>query len=99
MSGFEMSLKCDEPDCDVKIACPDYGPQYIDTPCPECGANLLTEKDFEDAEPFRLLMVQLHAAGIAKSPDKEGGGVLLNFNQHKGKTRIELSNPAEGGDT
>lgn len=90
MTGFVMTLKCDEPDCDVEIECPDYGPNKVGTPCPKCGSSLLTQKDFEDAEPFRLLMVELHKAGIAKHPGTGGEGVLLGFNQHKGKTTITV---------
>ncbi len=42
-------LKCDADGCDYKdmtISFEDYE-QYINAPCPECGANLLTEADYE----------------------------------------------------
>lgn len=42
-------LRCDANGCDYEdltINVNDYG-QYVNAPCPECGANLLTEVDYE----------------------------------------------------
>lgn len=42
-------LKCDAPDCeysDMSISVETYK-DYIDAPCPNCGANLLTQADFD----------------------------------------------------
>ena len=40
-------LKCDADGCDYKdMNINDYE-QYVNAPCPECGANLLTEADYE----------------------------------------------------
>lgn len=97
MSTVQMSLKCDEPNCNVEIDCPDYGPQYIDTPCPECGANLLTKEDFDDAEPMRLMFAILEKAGLTKDSAAKDA-VEVRFNQHNGKTALEF-NAQKGGDT
>ena len=42
-------LKCDAPECDysdMSITVDSYE-EYIDAPCPDCGANLLTQADFD----------------------------------------------------
>ena len=48
---FEVQIegiKCDNPTCDYKdnsVTIKEYE-SYLNRPCPKCGANLLTEKDF-----------------------------------------------------
>ena len=45
-------LKCDTSDCnyaDMSINSKDYE-QYIDAPCPECGASLLTQADYDSVQ-------------------------------------------------
>ena len=42
-------LRCDAPDCDfidMDITLDQY-PNYLNAPCPKCGANLLTQEDFD----------------------------------------------------
>ena len=42
-------LRCDAPDCDysdMDIDVEEYS-KYIDAPCPDCGANLLTQADYD----------------------------------------------------
>lgn len=42
-------IKCDNPGCtymDESVAIADY-PNWINRPCPLCGANLLIEKDYK----------------------------------------------------
>ena len=42
-------LKCDAFDCDysdMEIDVEEYS-KYVDAPCPDCGANLLTKADYE----------------------------------------------------
>lgn len=51
-------IVCDNPECDFKI--PNRDPviqvedmdlrPYLNMPCPKCGENLLTEKDYIDSE-------------------------------------------------
>lgn len=43
-------LVCDAPKCDwedMSIKVEDYE-QYVDSPCPECGENILTQEDYKD---------------------------------------------------
>lgn len=41
-------IKCDAEGCDYRedIQSEDYS-EWVDRPCPDCGANLLTEADFK----------------------------------------------------
>jgi predicted RNA-binding Zn-ribbon protein involved in translation (DUF1610 family) len=46
----EYSIECDNEQCDYKIKSPTGDPNedisgYVNTPCPQCGENLLTEQD------------------------------------------------------
>ena len=47
----EFLIVCDNKNCDFKIPNETGDPninikQYLNTPCPKCGENLLTEKDY-----------------------------------------------------
>lgn len=46
ISGIKCDA-CDYRDDDVKLS--EY-PEYVNKPCPECGANLLTEADFKTVQ-------------------------------------------------
>jgi ssDNA-binding Zn-finger/Zn-ribbon topoisomerase 1 len=57
-------LKCDNPECnyhDETIEFKNYK-QYIGYPCPLCGQNLLTKKDYN----FSLLFVRLFNNPLSK---------------------------------
>jgi ssDNA-binding Zn-finger/Zn-ribbon topoisomerase 1 len=52
----EDLIVCDNPKCDFKIKnetgeFDEETIQYVNMPCPKCGENLLTEKDYLDAMP------------------------------------------------
>ena len=52
-----QGIKCDNPECDYKdmsVKYEDY-PKWIDKPCPCCGSNLLTKRDYNVTK----LMVKL----------------------------------------
>lgn len=53
----ENLIVCDNTRCDYTVKNPTGDPneetqQYIDVPCPKCGYNLLTRRDYEDAKRF-----------------------------------------------
>ena len=53
-------IQCDNTKCDYTIPNETKDPnantkQYINKPCPECGYNLLTPRDYEDGE--RLMRI------------------------------------------
>jgi hypothetical protein len=51
--AIEMNLKgirCDNPECDYKdmsVEADDFK-DWLNKPCPECGANLLTQADYDN---------------------------------------------------
>lgn len=50
-------IKCDAVECDFtkELAVFEEYSAYVNAPCPKCGANLLTEADYEAIETFHLL--------------------------------------------
>ena len=51
-------LKCDNPSCDWRnddIKVEDYE-NYIDYPCPKCGSNVLTMKDYKSFKAILKLV-------------------------------------------
>lgn len=58
MNIIELSndylIVCDNPKCDYKVENPTKNAfadisEYVNKPCPKCGENLLTEKDYYDS--------------------------------------------------
>ncbi len=57
----ENLIECDNQNCDYVIVNQSSNPnksikQYINKPCPKCGENLLTEKDYLDSEKFMRVL-------------------------------------------
>lgn len=57
----EALIECDNPVCSYVIPNAEKDPnapiiQYLNQPCPECGENLLTEKDYLEAERFMRIV-------------------------------------------
>ncbi len=51
----EYLIVCDNKNCDYKVPNKTKDPnasikKYLNKPCPKCGENLLTEKDYKDSE-------------------------------------------------
>lgn len=88
MSEF---LKCDAPGCthvsDVEAITEDM----IGTPCPVCGASLLTREDFDVWQVvFKPAIEASHAAGLTRdsSPDDVGHD-RVRINWHDGELRVK----------
>lgn len=50
-------IKCDNPDCDyndMTVRVENYD-KWLNKPCPKCGENLLTEKDYESVKVIMSL--------------------------------------------
>lgn len=45
-------IKCDTPECDFNDTTVEYKdyPQWLNKPCPKCGANLLTQADYDNVQ-------------------------------------------------
>lgn len=57
----ENLIECDTPGCGYQIVNPTPMEQpdismYINEPCPLCGGNLLTQKDYDDSEKFKRMI-------------------------------------------
>ena len=54
-------IKCDNEDCDYHDDSVDRDnyPAYVNKPCPECGANLLTQEDYDTVVLLEKLQVDL----------------------------------------
>lgn len=73
----QWGLKCDNPECDWRddtITFKDYK-KWLNAPCPKCGQNVLTKKDYKLAK-LLLTSVTFHnkmsrILGIKRDPENE----------------------------
>jgi len=60
----ENLIECDNIGCDFVIPTKDVpnsdGKEYIGVPCPQCGENLLTEKDYLDDKKLVMLIDKIN---------------------------------------
>jgi uncharacterized C2H2 Zn-finger protein len=92
----EDLIVCDNQHCDFKII-NETGDintetkQYINIPCPKCGENLLTQKDYDDFEKLRKTINWVNKwfgwlsvfGGTKKIPKK------ATFHVHEGIKQID----------
>lgn len=81
-SNFD-GLQCDAPTCDwsdMTIPFEDYE-KHVNAPCPKCGSNILTERDFITATTmnatFKRVGELFREAGFVPNPDAETVAVRL----------------------
>lgn len=92
---FNVSgIKCDH--CDYKdesVKVEDYK-DWLNKPCPKCGANLLTEADYNNVQYLLIagqMANEMHAAGLLPTTDTlESGQIVMD-----GSGRMEIR--MEGG--
>jgi hypothetical protein len=85
------NLKCDADGCLHREHVEEYGPHLIDKPCPICGANLLTQEDFDGYEPIRVVIQALIDAGHASwSGEEIKSPVSFSLNHHAGTTTTTI---------
>lgn len=100
---MSLYLKCDAEGCDHIETVKELTEAQIDTPCPKCGANLLTREDYEQSASVMNLMNAMEKAGLCVAlPDdyKVGdpppeGATLINVRHHKGETVITTKCPTQ----
>jgi hypothetical protein len=64
-------LKCDAAGCgysDMDIKVEDY-PKHLNTPCPKCGANLLTEADLKATQAMIAACDWFNSLGVLPGSD------------------------------
>jgi phage FluMu protein Com len=77
--ALELSIKgikcdkCDYTNMEVKFE--DYE-QWLNRSCPKCGANLLTQKDFDSTK----MLVEITKAFNKVFPKRKGGEKIVNMN-------------------
>lgn len=89
--GSTMNLVCDESDCDYT------GPlgealtsSVIGKPCPDCGSNLMTERDFDSARKlFKLFDTVNKWLGWMGTETPTGNYKNISIHHHHGKTEIK----------
>lgn len=65
-------IKCDNPECDFAdftVTMEDYE-QWVNRPCPKCGANLLTEADFKNVQMLMKLATMVNKSVSVENPDE-----------------------------
>ena len=70
-------IKCDNPKCDFRddtVKMEDYE-QWLNKPCPKCGANLLTEEDLKATEALLEVVGAMNRVGeilgVEVQPDEK----------------------------
>jgi hypothetical protein len=90
-------LKCDANGCAHIETHPKLTSEMVGTSCPKCGADLLTQKDFDDFVKFTIPVVNLsRAIGLTVPIDEGSGGTTVRFGNHNGT--FYISPTTEGGE-
>lgn len=82
MTANISGLKCDTPTCDYHdpaIRLEDYE-AYIDTPCPKCGASLLTRADYDQVQQLLSIMAMVNSMPATSEPGEETTSIELDLN-------------------
>ena len=56
-------IKCDNPNCDYfnpDVESKTYKQDWLNKPCPKCGENLLTEKDYKTIKKMKVVFFILN---------------------------------------
>ena len=74
-------IKCDAENCNYEDNTALLGnyKEYVNKPCPECGANLLTQEDMDAVHHMFALADMLNAAVGPVDPDEPQGRVHLDM--------------------
>ena len=71
---YPIGIKCDNPECDFRddsVKCENYQ-QWLNKPCPKCGQNLLTQKDYDTVQHVKKIEQKLSWLKLPSfSPPKE----------------------------
>ncbi len=96
----KLELRCDAPGCDhaesIDVTDRPPGPEYVNKPCPKCGANLLTARDHADYLVFHAMMMRVNAAvgpmSDAEVAAAEAAGDVhdITVNPHAGDLNLEV---------
>lgn len=84
-------LKCDAAYCDHVEEVPEITEGMVGKPCPLCGANLLTQEDWDQ---WKVMVAMVRAVqSFAPTADDDSDKVMMRVGLHGDKTSIEISKP------
>jgi predicted nucleic acid-binding Zn-ribbon protein len=90
LSVVITGIKCDNPVCDfadMGVKFEDY-PQWLNKPCPKCGANLLTQEDFDTTNFIMNVAKAINTVPCPDSVKSDKKAVMhLGFN---GTGKVEI---------
>lgn len=80
-------LHCDNPACRYVLPEPlEWSVYLVDHPCPKCGSNMLTWRDFYKAEQIERRVVWINKwFGWLGTEEKPKGGVMVGVRPVNGK--------------
>lgn len=79
-------LNCDAQGCDHVEPVGKITADMVGVPCPKCGANLLTEDDWRNWQPFSSFLSAINGIDGGEQDQK----VSLRVGLHGSKTTIEI---------
>lgn len=85
MKALEMNIsgiKCDNPNCDyvnMDAKFEEYD-KWLNKPCPRCGANLLTEKDYKTTMAIVKMVSAMNNILPGRKQDEEVSTMEINMN-------------------
>ncbi|MHA6731766.1 hypothetical protein [Devosia sp. A369] len=83
-------LKCDAAGCDHSENVAAITAEMVGKPCPTCGANLLTQGDWDFySQMFKPAVEAMKALGIVAEAEPESVGAV-RFNYHDGEMRVRM---------
>jgi hypothetical protein len=63
--------------------------KHVGKACPKCGANLLTQKDFEIAKAFKGVLDTFESMGLVlPAEDSAESGTKINVNVYNGEIKF-----------
>jgi len=97
MSEF---LKCDATGCDHLETVESITGDMVGKPCPKCGANLLTQNDWDHYERvFRPYVDTLTELGLIQGAKPGDAGVMrVGFHEGEYTFRLPVSTPQPNAD-
>jgi hypothetical protein len=88
---MQGELKCDAEGCGHVEAVGVVTEAHVGKPCPRCGANLLTRKDWKTWEPIQAMMIAIQ--DIAGPPSQDADVAKIRVGIRGPKTTIEIDKP------
>ena len=88
-------IKCDNPKCDfadMSVKFEDYK-DWLNKPCPKCGSNLLTQKDYDNTKILMKITGAISNLFGDIPDDTPKSRIKINMD---GTGKVEFENPESG---